>query len=175
MAGVRDTLTLDVSDPVLDTGLAVAPSPPPTPSPPPPADPTIASPPPPADLGDGEGDNLTLEDEDQGWIAAPVILGLLLFFPVCICFYAHCKYPGKELTWFKLKTTHSNMAIPFLYMNKEVRDAMQADLRASVKTPLSEQEAEIDKAAETMAEDTLAPGGVEPEITLDLEAGAEQP
>ena len=31
------------------------------------------------------------------------------------------------------------------------------------------------KAAETMAEDTLAPGGVEPEITLDLEAGAEQP
>ena len=40
---------------------------------------------------------------------------------------------------------------------------------------LSEQEAEIDKAAETMAEDTLAPGGVEPEITLDLEAGAEQP
>lgn len=148
-------ILLTVEDLEVVTGVVDAASPPPLP--------TIASPPP-AELSAGES-AITSEEEDQGWIAAPVVVGFLFLLLVSFCCYAHIFYPGRVLTWLRLKTTHSNMAVPIFYMNKEVRDAMRADLRASAAKEHTEQAA-FDKADDIVAEQTeRLPGG-------DIEAGS---
>ena len=55
------------------------------------------------------------------------VLGLL---PPALRCYAHARYPGKEALWLRVKTTHSNMSVPFRYI--------QADVRAKMVTELAE-------------------------------------
>lgn len=63
-------------------------------------------------------------------ICACALALMLVALPLAACCYVHSHYPGKEGLWFQLKTTHSNLMVPFRYVHAEVRAAQDADLRA---------------------------------------------
>ena len=131
----RDAGSLEsfaASSVVVVDGIFTAPSPPPSPSPPPPSTPTLG------DAGGDEGTDtvaegtesaITTSSTDNSWVAAVVVcLFLFVCVPLGIAVYARSNYPGREGAWWRLKTTHSNVAMPLRYINAEVRADMQAQL-----------------------------------------------
>jgi len=102
-----------------------------SPSPPPAATPTLGG----DDstgINEGTESAITTSSSDTGWITAVVLcLFLFMIVPLVVLLYARSRYPGHEGTWFKLKITHSTPSVPFLYMNKEVREQLEKDVKGS--------------------------------------------
>ena len=99
------TETASVTPPVVGTTLGQFPpsAPPPTPPPEPPAQP-------PPGVLKKPGDGQTTAEVDGSLVAIIVVANLLFLFLVVLpAGYALYKYPGHACTWFRLKTTHSNV------------------------------------------------------------------
>ena len=103
-----------------------------SPSPPSPSVPTLGGSDTAGDINEGTESAITTSSSDNSWVAAVVVcLFLFVVVPIGVYMYARSRYPGQEGTWLKLKVTHSNPSIPFLYMNKEVRDQLEKEVRSS--------------------------------------------
>jgi len=104
--------TVDVVEPSTDA------SPPP---PPPPKTKGIAS------LGES---NVEVTNEDAYWAFLPV--GLMILCPLAIFIYVRSRFgAGKTYKWLRWKCSHTNPVTPILYLPKDVKERMRAELHSS--------------------------------------------
>lgn len=95
---------------------------------------TTASPPPAAGggrplVGLGES-NVTVQSDDAYWAFLPV--GLLLIVPLFIWIYVRSRYGGgKTMKWLRYKCSHTNPVTPILYLPKDVKERLRAELNSS--------------------------------------------
>ena len=114
--------------------------PPPLPSPPPPSPSSPPLPSSPARAKTPTGDTLletgpsaqsTNNDEGPWWVALVVIFCLLIGCPIAIFIYVRGRFgAGKTYLWVRLTFSHTNPASPILYLPKDVRERLRAELNS---------------------------------------------
>merc|ERR1712166_1630723 len=81
------------------------------------------------------------EEMSAGIIVLILILALFVLLPLAAFFYARNKYgPGKEIDFMRHTCSHSNAAVPFLYMPKEMREDKLSALNSKPNLMNNQQE-----------------------------------
>jgi len=96
-----------------------------------------------APLDDSGASNQTTAEEEMsaGIIVLILILALFVLLPLAAFFYARNKYgPGKEIDFMRYTCSHSNAAVPFLYMPKEMREDKLSALNSKPNLMNNQQE-----------------------------------
>ena len=109
-----------------------------------------------------DGNNAALSGsatEQQGWIAAVLVVGWLVLLPLLLVVYVSIRFGRtKVCLWFRFHMSHTNAKFRALYLPKEVRDVMAATLYDGRAAVAHADEDDTDKdAPDEEASDPLRP------------------
>merc|ERR1712028_134926 len=92
-------------------------------------------------MGDSGASNQTTAEEEMSAGMLVLIFTLFVLLPLAAFFYARNKYgPGKEIDFMRYTCSHSNAAVPFLYMPKEMREDKLSALNSKPNLMNNQQE-----------------------------------